>query len=129
MIETGMRYGNETAFTNRLSALGLVVRERGKGEDQVIQEKWIETVNTPVLVDIDDFEYVCIRMTASQADKLPSQGNNPAFTLIWRSDEYMIEPTEEEAGVLYPWPDAEVFTYDELGEVSGTTFQSIGMIA
>ena len=127
MVDVVCKYGNDLAFYNRLRALKLEVHEAEEGETLKTEGK-IERVNTPTLTDINGDMYLTFRCTQKQADKIPSQGNNPAFTMIWRSDEYMLEPTEEEAGVLWPWPDVEVNTYDLDGNVNGTTFQEVGMI-
>ena len=119
MIDIVCKYGNEEAFFNRLMSLGLSINEEPRRT-----EDRIERVNTPTLTDVNGDNYLTFRCTAEKADKLPSQGNNPAFTLLWRSDEYL----DEESGTLHPWPMVEVQTYDMDGNPDGTRMQGVGRI-
>ena len=126
MVDVVCKYGNDLAFYNRLRALQLEVHEAEEGETLKAEGR-IERVNTPTLTDINGDMYLTFRCTQKQADKIPSQGNNPAFTMIWRSDE--LDETDPENPVPYPWPEAEVNAYDENGVVSGTRMQGVGRIA
>ena len=120
MIDIVCKYDNEIAFFNRLMALGFSINEEPQRTEQRI-----ERVNTPTLTDINGVNYLTFRCTAEQADKMPSQGNNPAFTMLWRSDDNI--GTEEEPEQP-PWPMVEVNRYDEGGNVLGTVLQGVGSI-
>ena len=118
MVQIVCRYSNETAFFNRLRALGFNVNTddpkfTGRDEDR------IEDVTTPTLVDVDNFEYLTFECTESQADKLPNNDQNPAFTAIWRSDEDDIST----------WPMVTVTNYDIDRNPDGTRQQGVGKIA
>jgi hypothetical protein len=69
-------------------------------------------------------------MSQSQANKLPPD-NNPAFSLLWREDDLTYEVNDGEGETYmtqYPWPEVEVNTYDEDGNINGTVLQGVGRI-
>ena len=124
MIEVIFRYGNSTAFKNRLNALALSFRD-GDDEngDPYRTEAFLGSVSTPHLEDVNGDKYFTARLVADDADKIPDNDQNPAFAIIWRSDEV------DEDGNLEPWPEAEGQSYDIDGNPDGTRFQGVGRIA
>lgn len=123
MIDCVLKTGNLTSCNARLKQLGIVVRETGDETNpwNGRTEDRYEIVNTPILTDVSDDMYFCIRMTDEQAAKIP-KNDTPNFATIWRSDEF------DEEGNLLPWPEVEVQAYDIDGNLSGTRFQGAGRI-
>lgn len=122
MITIVCKYNNETAFLNRLKALGLIIRDPTGEFGNVVVENIIEAVNTPPLEDISGDFLVTFRCSVAQANKLPPD-NNPAFSIVWRSDVFQ----EDES--LFDWPLATVQTYDIDGNPNDTNLQGVGTIA
>jgi hypothetical protein len=118
-IDVILKYGQETAFWNRLAAIGHPkhpVDEFGN-----LRHKLRRTVGIffgGTLEDINGDKWVRARMFAEDADKLPPT-NNPAFAIMWRSDEF-------ENDELLPEPEAEVETFAIDGNTNGTRVQSVG---
>jgi hypothetical protein len=123
MIDVVFKYSNETAFHNRLVALGLSVRtgQDENGHDYRVEEL-MGLCSTPVLEDTSGDKYLCSRMTQEDADKFPGNDHNPAFTIIWRSDDL------DEDGNKADWPEVTITAYDIDGNPSGTTTQGVGRI-
>lgn len=123
------QYSNETAFFNRLKALGLIVRNKIDEEGYTRKpEQRIEKCNTPldILVDTNGDHFVTLKCLPEQADKLPPD-NNPAFSLRWRSDDY--EEDAEGNRSLKPFPEAEIDVLDDNGVPTGATrMQLVGEI-
>ena len=117
MADVIFRYGNETAFWNRLASLGMAERKAEDGSRLKLIDRGF-LIMTPVLEDIHGNKYQRARMDASDADKFPDD-NNPAFAIVWRSD----ETTEENEN---PEPMVEVTEYDENGDEVGTRMQAVG---
>ncbi len=115
------KYGNETAFHNRLVAIGLSVRtgQDENGHDYRAEEL-LGLCSTPVLTDTSGDMYLTGRMSSGDADKIPNNDHNPSFAIIWRSTEVC---DYGEGDVLCDWPEAEVTNYDIDGNPDGTRMQ------
>jgi hypothetical protein len=126
-----LRFTQDNALVNRLKSLGLIVRDVVDAEgNKRSAEQWIEDCTTPILTDTQGKKYISILMSQSQANKLPPD-NNPAFSLLWREDDLTYEVNDGEGETYmtqYPWPEVEVNTYDEDGNINGTVLQGVGRI-
>lgn len=118
-IDVILKYGNETAFRNRLEAIGHPQHPADEfGNLRHILRRTVGIFFGGTLEDIAGAKWVRVRMSTKDADKLPS-ANNPAFTIVWRSDEFIGDE-------LLPEPMAEVNTCDIDGNVTGTRLQGVG---
>lgn len=114
-----LKYGNDTAFWNRLSAIGHPKHPKNEfGDYRHILRQTVGMFFGGTLEDINGDKWVRVRMSAKDADKIPPV-NNPAFAIVWRSDEF------ENNGPLSE-PMAEVNMYDIDGNVTGTRMQRVG---
>jgi hypothetical protein len=122
-ITVVLRYTNETAFLNRMASIGLAERVFEEGRGSPLMR--FGEVNTSVKADEDTGEnYLTILLNKSDADKFPPS-NNPAFALIWRSDECELGGPDH-----FPWPTYSVEDRDEGGVGLGTFHQQgVGGIA
>jgi len=116
-MEAILKYGNETAFFNRLNAIGHPKHDNA--EDRHKLRSTVGMFFGDTLTDIYSDKWVRVRMSVKDADKLPP-ANNPAFALMWRSDEF-------ENDDLLPEPLAEVDNSPDLDDnVTGTRLQRVG---
>ena len=128
MEDVVFKYSNETAFFNRLVALGLSVNAGTNPETgaEYRAEELLGLCSTPVLEDISGDKYMTARMSSEDADKLPNNNQNPAFAIIWRSSEF--DYNDPDFPIPFPWPEAEVEVYDIDGNYAGTMMEAIGKI-
>lgn len=111
-IDVILRYENEIAFWNRMAAINHPMRVNEDNSPVKVENHAFE-VMTPTIEDINGDKFLRARMIPSDADKLPPN-NNPAFTILWRSD------------INLPEPEIEITDYDEYDNVSGTRMQAVG---
>lgn len=120
------KYGNETAFHNRLASLALAYKA-GNDEDgnPYRTEQFLGLVSTPHLENINGDKYFTARLAEEDADKIPNNNHNPAFAIIWRDTETCDYGSGE---VLCEWPEVIVINYDEFGNPDGYRSQGVGRI-
>ena len=114
-----MQYSNETAFWNRMDALGLSNKDE-EGNLAKRQEDRAGRCLTPPLVCSDGSMVLRILMTPEDAAKMPPE-NNPAFALVWDSSDLEEVVVDGEPVIqVKEEPLFGVDTYDEDGNVSGS---------
>lgn len=123
-ITVVLRYTNEIAFLNRMASIGMAERVFDEGEGSPLMRFTDWEVNASGNTDQDNgSQFIAGLMAADIADKFPPD-NNPAFALVWRSDELDCDENQ------MPWPTYSVEDRDEDGNGLGTYHQrGVGGIA
>ena len=114
-----LRYTNETAFLNRMASIGLAERVFEEDEGSPLM-RWGQGGNASpsksvdINGDLTGEEFIAIRFSESDADKMPPD-NNPAFALVY-------DPRDPES----VWPTFTVNTFDVDGNIAGVRQQGVG---
>ena len=112
-----MSYTIEVAFWNRMDALDL----SHKDEEGALVDHWEDRAGrciTPAMGCSDGSKVLRMLMTPEDAAKMPPEAN-PAFSLLWDSSD-LVDDGEGNM-VVKAEPVFEVDTYDEDGQVNGTS--------
>lgn len=116
MTDVIFKYSNETAFQNRLNAIGHGAHDDAEKRHKLRRQVGLFLGHPTTDINGDAFQRA--RMSAEDADKFPP-ANNPAFAIVWRSDEF-------ENDELLPEPQVEVEALDVDGNPDGTRMQGVG---
>lgn len=88
MVDVILKFSNEIAMANRLIALGVYEKLEPLEGERRPEARWSDT-NTPIETDVvSGDQYMTIRLLPDDADKLPNNDHNPAFAIVWRSDDF-----------------------------------------